>query len=31
MNEGSLFDRNRALSDNYEQRPRWFILGYDAS
>ena len=25
------FDRNRALSDNYEQRPRWFIPGYDAS
>ena len=31
MNEGSLFDRNRALSDNYEQGPRWFIPGYDAS
>jgi tRNA (cmo5U34)-methyltransferase len=31
MNEGSLFDRNQALSDNYEQGPRWFIPGYDAS
>ncbi len=25
------FDRNPALSDNYEQAPRWFIPGYDAS
>jgi ubiquinone/menaquinone biosynthesis C-methylase UbiE len=25
------FDRNRVLSDNYEQRPRWFIPGYHAS
>jgi len=31
MNEGSLFDRNQALSENYEQGPRWFIPGYDAS
>jgi tRNA (cmo5U34)-methyltransferase len=25
------FDRNWALTDNYEQGPRWFIPGYDAS
>jgi tRNA (cmo5U34)-methyltransferase len=25
------FDRNPALSNNYEQGPRWFIPGYDAS
>ena len=25
------FDRNRGVSDNYEQRPHWFIPGYDAS
>ena len=25
------FDRRPALSDNYEQAPRWFIPGYDAS
>jgi tRNA (cmo5U34)-methyltransferase len=25
------FDRNPALSDNYERAPRWFIPGYDAS
>ena len=31
MNEDSLFDRNPALSDNYEQGPRWFIPGYDVS
>lgn len=29
--EGALFDRNRALSANYEQGLRWFIPGYDAS
>jgi hypothetical protein len=29
--EGALFDRNRALSASYEQGPRWFIPGYDAS
>jgi tRNA (cmo5U34)-methyltransferase len=31
MNDDALFDRNPALSDNYEQGPRWFIPGYDAS
>jgi len=25
------FDRNPALSDNYERAPRWFVPGYDAS
>src|SRR5208337_2521476 len=25
------FDRDRTLSGNYEQAPRWFIPGYDAS
>jgi len=25
------FDRNPALSDDYERAPRWFIPGYDAS
>ena len=29
--EGALFDKNRALSTNYEQGPRWFVPGYDAS
>lgn len=27
----ALFDRNRSLSASYEQGPRWFIPGYDAS
>lgn len=31
MNDSPLFDRNPALSDDYEQGPRWFIPGYDAS
>ena len=25
------FDRNPALSNNYEEAPRWFIPGYDTS
>ena len=29
--EGALFDRNPLLSATYEQGPRWFIPGYDAS
>jgi tRNA (cmo5U34)-methyltransferase len=29
--EDALFDQNRSLSVNYEQGPRWFIPGYDAS
>ena len=29
--EGALFDRTPALSTSYEQGPRWFIPGYDAS
>ena len=29
--EGALFDRDRALTATYEQGPRWFIPGYDAS
>lgn len=31
MNDGSLLHRNRALSNNYEQGPCWFIPGYDTS
>jgi tRNA (cmo5U34)-methyltransferase len=27
----ALFDRNRSLSASYEQGPRWFVPGYDAS
>lgn len=29
--KGALFDTNRALSASYEQGPRWFVPGYDAS
>jgi len=29
--EAALFDRDRALSASYEQGPRWFVPGYDAS
>lgn len=25
------FDRNPALSENYERAPRWFVPGYDAT
>src|ERR1700758_5584070 len=25
------FDQNPTLTDNYDQGPRWFIPGYDAS
>ena len=31
MMQESDFDRNPALSDNYERAPRWFVPGYDAS
>jgi len=31
MAHQSDFDRNTALSTNYEQAPRWFIPGYDTS
>jgi tRNA (cmo5U34)-methyltransferase len=31
MTDETDFDRNRMLSANYEQAPRWFIPGYDAS
>lgn len=31
MTDETDFDRNRTLSGNYEQGPRWFIPGYDAS
>jgi hypothetical protein len=31
MPQESDFDRNPALSDNYERAPRWFVPGYDAS
>lgn len=30
MPHESYFDRNLALSDNYERGPRWFVPGYDA-
>lgn len=29
--EGALFDRDPGLSGSYEQGPRWFVPGYDAS
>ena len=31
MTDETDFDRNRTLSVNYEQAPRWFVPGYDAS
>jgi len=31
MPQDNYFDRNPALSDNYERAPRWFVPGYDAS
>ena len=31
MTQETEFDRNPALSDNYERAPRWFVPGYDAS
>jgi hypothetical protein len=31
MTSGNEFDRNPALSDNYERAPRWFVLCYDSS
>ena len=31
MPQESDFDRNPALSENYERAPRWFVPGYDAS
>jgi tRNA (cmo5U34)-methyltransferase len=31
MSSGNEFDRNPALSDNYERAPRWFVPGYDTS
>jgi len=31
MTDENYFDRDPALSDNYERAPRWFVPGYDAS
>jgi tRNA (cmo5U34)-methyltransferase len=31
MTQENYFDRNPALSGNYERAPRWFVPGYDAS
>ena len=31
MKQETEFDRNPALSENYERAPRWFVPGYDAS
>ena len=31
MTSGNEFDRNPALTENYERAPRWFVPGYDVS